>query len=403
MTNQQPRSITPPEPPRQFDGPMFAPLLQQVTPLIRVDQARQTFGVNGAGLTAAVLDTGLRTTHVDFAGRIPAQKNFTTDNGGNPDDATDGQGHGTNVAGIIAANQRHVGIAPGAGIIPIKVLPNNGPGSFQAIVQALEWVRDHAQQFTISAVCMSLGDSGNYQDDGFSGDQIRPVVQALKAQRIAVVVAAGNDFFVHNSVQGMSYPAIIRETISVGAVYDAFEGPFSYVSGAATSESGPDRLTPFTQRLHRRLNQRTRTDIFAPGAPVTSSGIASDTGVSVQHGTSQATPVTVGVVMLLQEFYRSSTGQLPTVHQVVSWLRRGSVVITDGDDEVDNVVNTGLRFRRIDALLALQAALKDIRKSLWLTGTMPDRLTPEVVMAASEGMPADAPRAPDGDVYAMTA
>lgn len=98
----------------------------------------------------------------------------------------------------------------------------------------------------------------------------------------------------------MAYPAIVRESVSVGAVYDAREGPFSYASGAQTTESGPDRITPFSQRLHRTVAPETFTDVFAPGAPITSSGIESDEGESTQHGTSQATPVTVGEALSRQ-------------------------------------------------------------------------------------------------------
>jgi subtilisin family serine protease len=355
-----------------------------VTALIRAAEARQTFEVDGSGLSAAILDTGLRTTHVDFAGRVPAQQNFTSDNGGDVNDATDGQGHGTNVAGIVAANQIHTGIAPGASVVPLKVLNNSGTGgSFRAIADAMDWVANNATTYNISVVGMSLGDRGNYVRDDFADDELRSRIQRLKSAGIACVIAAGNDFFPHDSAQGMSYPGIIREAISVGAVYDSFAGPFTYDTGASTEESGPDRITPFSQRLHARVNQITQTDIFAPGAPVTSSGIASDQGESVQHGTSQATPVIVGVVLLLQQYYRNTTGRLPSVDQVTAWLRRGSQVIVDGDDERDNVANTGLSFRRIDVMLALQACANDMTKAMFLTGNPLQEITPERMLAAA--------------------
>jgi subtilisin family serine protease len=387
-----PQRITPPEAPKQFDRPQFKPQLVEVTALIRAAEARQTFQVDGSGFSAAILDTGLRTTHVDFAGRVVAQRNFTADNGGDVNNATDGQGHGTNVAGIVAANQLHIGIAPGAGIVPVKVLDNTGSGSFQAIADGLDWVRDNAATHNITAVGMSLGDSGNYVQDQFASDALRSRIQQLKDARIAVVIAAGNGFFEHNSAQGMSYPGIIRECISVGAVYDSFAGPFTYRSGAATDESGPDRITPFSQRLHPRVNQFTRTDIFAPGAPTTSSGISSDQGESVQQGTSQATPVIVGVVLLLQQYYSGLTGQLPTIDQLVTWLRRGAKEIVDGDDEKDNVANTGLSFKRVDAVLALQACANDMKKALFLTGAPLQEISPDRMFAASMNVEAPVQR-----------
>jgi subtilisin family serine protease len=179
------------------------------------------------------------------------------------------------------------------------------------------------------------------------------------------VIAAGNDYFRHGSRQGMGYPSILREAVSVGAVYDANEGSFSYGDGAVARSTGPDRITPFSQRLHPEVNPNTRTDIFAPGAPVTSTGIQNDHGESVQHGTSQATPVTAGVILLMQEFYHRTTGQLPVVDDLVTWLRNGGVVITDGDDEDDNVAHTNLKFFRLDALSALEAVRRHLQHELF--------------------------------------
>jgi subtilisin family serine protease len=341
----------------------FLPELIEVDLLVRAGEARTLFNVDGNGTTVAVLDTGLRTTHVDFAGRVLPGRNFTSDNGGDPADPSDGQGHGTNVSGIICAGDIHTGIAPGAKIVPVKVLGNNGGGSFAGIRDALQWVIDHHAEHGISAVCMSLGDGGNYQDDqSFPGDAIGSRMRTLADLGIVCCVAAGNDYHTHNSVQGMGYPAIFRETVSVGAVYDADEGSFSYQSGAVAFSTAPDRITPFSQRLHPKVGAECATDIFAPGAPVTSSGILNDQGESIQHGTSQATPVVTGVVLLLQALHKRLTGQLPAVADVMRWLEQGSDAIQDGDDEHDNVLHTGLPFRRVDAVLALHACAQDALK-----------------------------------------
>lgn len=363
-------NISPVEPPVQFDAPQFGIELEQVDTLVRAKKARELFQVSGAGLAVAVLDTGLRTTHRDFTGRVVAQRNFTADNGGDPANAADGQGHGTNVAGIIAASGRHVGMAPRANVVPVKVLNNAGGGTFAAVLSGLRWVAEHRDVHNITAVCMSLGDSGNYQaDDGFVADELRTQIAELRTRRVAVIVAAGNDYFTHRSQQGMAYPAIFRQTISVGAVYDFNEGPFRYGSGAEAFSSAADRITPFSQRLHPTVGGECRTDIFAPGAPVTSSGIANDDGESVQHGTSQAAPTAAGVVLLLQEYFRKRTGELPAVDQIEEWLRIGGVTITDGDDEHDNVKHTGLTFTRLDAVGALEAARRTLQKAAFATRT----------------------------------
>jgi subtilisin family serine protease len=365
-TTNIPQKISPVEKPVQVTLPQFAASLIQAGSLIRAPEARTKFSVTGNGLTVAVLDTGLRTTHVDFTGRVVTQSNFTSDNGDNRDDASDGNGHGTNVAGIIAANKLHIGIAPSTQVIPLKVLSNDGGGSFGAIRDALQWVIDNRTRYNITAVCMSLGDSGNYTDDDlFSADDLRSKIQTLRNEKVAVVVAAGNDFFTHSSQQGMSYPAIFRETVSVGAVYDAREGGFSYNSGAVTTESAPDRITPFSQRLHETVNSVTRTEIFAPGAPITSSGIDNDQGESVQHGTSQATPVITGVILLMQEYYLRLTGSLPSIDELETFLRAGGVVINDGDDEQDNVTNTGLNFIRVNVIGALENITRRLQRAVF--------------------------------------
>lgn len=343
----------------QFDTPQV-PFLVEVDEFVRAGQARQLFKVTGKGLCAAVLDTGLNTQHVDFAGRVAAVRNFTPDDGSDPNNVTDGNGHGTNVAGIVLANGDHIGMAPEAQLAALKVLRNNGGGSFDWVDQALDWVLQNHATYRISAVCMSLGDGGNYLSDLlFSGRALARKISALRKARVAVVVAAGNDYYNHNSQQGMGYPAIIRDTVSVGAVYDAEEGSFTYGRAKAHSTRA-GQITPFSQRLHQSVNRATRTEIFAPGAPVTSSGINGPHGESIQHGTSQATPVTVGIILLLQEFYQRHAGQLPTVDQVTNWLRRGGVEIHDGDDEDDNVEHTNLTFLRIDAMHALNAAYREL-------------------------------------------
>ena len=358
--------LPPAEAPVQFPDRQLS-FMPEVSEFLWVNQARQAFNVTGNGLAVAVLDTGINAQHVDFAGRLVAQRNFTPDNGGNDDDASDGNGHGTNVTGIIVAKGDHIGMAPGANLVAIKVLPNQTQGDFGWIDQALQWVIDQRETHQISAVCMSLGDSGNYTSDNFGAfafmrNQIRNKLRTLRAARVAVVIAAGNDYFTHGSQQGMSFPAILRECISVGAVYDADEGGFSYGSGAVAQSSKPGQITPFSQRLHASINADTHTRIFAPGAPVTSSGIDGPHGESIQHGTSQATPVVAGMVLLLQEFYQRARGELPTVDDLITWLQRGGVTIRDGDDERDNVQHTNLDFVRLDALSALDAARRDLQK-----------------------------------------
>ena len=216
---------------------------------------------------------------------------------------------------------------------------------------------------------MSLGDGGNYTDDKIITASpvhgaIQARIRALREAKVAVVIAAGNDYFKHKSRQGMSFPGIVRECVSVGAVYDADEGDFSYGGGAIAFSTRAGQITPFSQRLHPSLNRYTYTDVFAPGAPVTSSGILGPHGESTQHGTSQATPVVAGLIVLMQEFYLRVAGELPTVNELITWLRRGGIQIIDGDDEHDNVEHTHLTYVRVDALSALDAVRRELHKRL---------------------------------------
>lgn len=362
------KPIAPREKPFQLkreQSPEVTASIIEADNLVQATEARKKFNVSGKGLRVAVLDTGVRATHVDFEKRVKVQKNFTTDNNGDENDASDGDGHGTNVTGIIAANGIHVGIAPDVEIVAAKVLDNKGSGNFQMIEDALTWIRDENSTLAVSAICMSLGDGDNHMSDLiFSNDNIRRLIGELADQKVVTVVAAGNEYFVFNSQQGMSYPAIFRECISVGAVYDEFAGGFTYGSGAEVIESGPDRITPFSQRLHSSVNADSFTTIFGPGAPITSTGINSDQGVSVQHGTSQAAPVIAGIILLIQERVRNLTGTLPSVATVRELLRRGGVAIFDGDDEFDNVLHTHMTYRRASATGSLKSINSLITKEM---------------------------------------
>lgn len=364
---QSPRFVKPVPPPTQV-GELLRTQAVQTGSLIRVEEARRVYGVNGDGLTAAVLDTGIRATHQDFAGKVVAQVNYTSNNGGDTTNAADGDGHGTHVSGIIAANAVHTGMAPGARIAALKVLDNNGSGTFQVISNALAWVVANHQTYNITVVNMSLGDGGNYRS--MASDTLQLHLRTLRTAGVAVCVAAGNDFYRHGSVQGMSYPAVFPETVSVGAVYDGNIGGVSYGDGARANTTGPDRICPFSQRLHESVAAAPRTDLLAPGAAITSTGISTDSSSATSHGTSQATPVVAGVILLMQQYYRQQMGSLPTVDQLERWLRAGSVANVDGDNEDDNVTNTGLTFPRIDAVAAMQALEQDLNTGYSVSGTV---------------------------------
>lgn len=356
-----------PEPPQPKSLPtaFFISFDIEIDALIRAPLARDAFKVDGTGLCAAILDTGLRTTHKCFEGRVVKGRNFTEQDGGDPVRVDDYNGHGTNVAGIVAAgtNDARRGIAPKARIAPLKVLP----GGMDGILKALKWVRDNHKEHSITAANMSLGVPGtNFVVDAVVAAQYPDfvaVLTQLRDLRIPVVVAAGNDFY-NFQTEGMSFPAILRQSLAVGAVYDASVGSRSYGSGAVAHTTRSDQFTPFSQRLSQEQSAECYTDIFAPGASATSAGAKSDDDTSVQDGTSQAAPTVTGVILLMQQFYMKQTGELPPIDLLSDCLRSGGRWIVDQEVVgVDNVKNTGRQFPRIDAF----GALATLHKRLQLT------------------------------------
>jgi subtilisin family serine protease len=355
--------------------------LKKANGLIRAFEAQNDprFLVDGTGLTVALLDSGLNVDHVDFAGagRIPARRNFTTDDGGDPDKVTDGYGHGSNVGGIMVAHGKHTGVARGANIVPVKVLNNDGRGDIPEAEAGLKWVIDNREQYRITVVVLTLADGGNYDSDAMLDPKfgtIRSSIQRLRNERVAVVVAAGNFYALYNIIpvggpagdpgeakQGMSLPAIFREAVSVGAVYDDdYHKQMAYQNGELARRTNVDWFTPFTQRLHEDVGKECRTDIFAPGALIESSGKSgTDTDSEDLAGTSQAAPFVAGVILLIQQYHFKENSKLPCVDHIESWMRSAGVPIVDGDDEDDNVKHTHKKFLRLDALGALVAAKND--------------------------------------------
>ncbi|MDA1055178.1 MAG: S8 family serine peptidase, partial [Planctomycetota bacterium] len=317
-------------------------------------------GINGRGYSVVVLDSGIDLDHPFFgpdadgdnqADRIIYQYDFAN----NDNDASDNDGHGSHVSSIIASSDdTYGGIAPAANIIHLKVFTDSGEGSFAYTEAALQWVVANAAAYNVVSVNMSLGDvnlatglGGNY----FTSRKLFGIddeLEALATMGILPVAAAGNDFFGLNSVPGVAYPAADPNAIAVGAVWNGNYGPF-ITSSAKDFTTGADRITSFSQR-HDLL-----TDIFAPGAFVTG---ANDTGGTLSTlGTSQATPQIAGIAVLAQQLAERELGRRLTFQEFVGLLRSTAVTINDGDDEDDNVTNTGLDFPRVDMFALGEAIL----------------------------------------------
>jgi type VI secretion system secreted protein VgrG len=286
--------------------------------IIGASATRAAYGVNGSGMTVAVIDMGVNDLNQSLGGGVgPGDKvvfgyDFA-DGTASAMPANSSEQHGTAVAGLIASNNpSDLGVAPGAGIAALRVANSNDQASFNSISAALQWVIANHTQYNITAVNISLSDGGNYAQNWFAGDgsigqQITLLIGQLDALNIPVIAATGNSF---QGQQGVGFPAIVPDTISV------------------TGTDGSNQLLSDAQRLGTALGGSSATDIAAPAENLLAPSGDTDQLGSVT-GTSFAAPLVTGAVVLLQQIYESRFGKLPTVAQLDNWLQQGSEPITD--------------------------------------------------------------------------
>ena len=269
------------------DVKVHAVLLDSV-PLIRANQVWSQQGVTGLGVRVAILDTGIGYTHPDLGGCLgPACKvvggyDFIN-NDNNP---RDDHGHGTHVAGIVAANGVVKGVAPDARLLAYKVLDASGSGPSSTVIAGIDDAVDPdgnpATNDGARVINLSLS--------GF-GDPDDPMSQAVDnaaALGITVVVAAGNS---GPGEQSIGSPGTARRAITVGAT-DKFDNPASFSSRGPVIWNNGAILKP---------------DIVAPGVAICSTRWASswagaeciDSVHVALSGTSMATPHVAGVAALL--------------------------------------------------------------------------------------------------------
>ncbi|OGB06139.1 MAG: hypothetical protein A3E25_16225 [Burkholderiales bacterium RIFCSPHIGHO2_12_FULL_69_20] len=302
-------------------------------------------GVDGSGVRVVVIDTGIDATHPFFEGRIVYQYDFAD----NDSQAIDRNGHGTHVAGVIAgADAMFGGVAQGAELIVLKVFGDDGSGSFRNLERALQWVNNNAEAYNIGVVNLSLGDGGNWTDAGSRyglGDEFA----ALAARGIINVAAAGNNYAAVNAL-GVAYPGSDPAVLAVGAVWTGdFGGPWKFGNGGVDEATGEDRIASFSQRDPDQI------DTFAPGARLTSAAVGG--GVRTMQGTSQSAAYVSGVAALAQQLAQQHLGRSLTVAEFRELLVSTAVGINDGDDEHDNVANSGLDFPRLDVKAMADAIL----------------------------------------------
>jgi hypothetical protein len=210
----------------------------------------------GEGVNVYVIDTGIRSTHVDFGGRVVPGFTAIEDGRG----TEDCNGHGTHVAGTVGGLKW--GVAKGTRLHAVRVLGCDGSGTTSGVLQGISWVT--ANHVKPAVVNMSLG-GGAY---ALMDDAVRKSIAA----GITYVVAAGNS----NVDACTASPARTGEALTVGA------------------SDIQDRRASFS-------NWGSCVDLFAPGAQITSAWHTGDSVTNAISGTSMASPHVAGVAALFLE------------------------------------------------------------------------------------------------------
>jgi oryzin len=216
----------------------------------------------GDGYYAYVIDTGIRTTHVDLEGRAIFGYNAVAN-----EEAEDLNGHGTHVAGTIGS--KTFGVAKGCTLIAAKACDADGSCTTEALLDALQFVWDHASNHSgiaTSVINMSVG--------GGNQTALTKAVETLAQAGFSIAVSAGNDDTDANDTA----PANAPEAITVGAI--------DYANQRASFSNWGSRL-----------------DLFAPGVDIMSLGHESDTATKIMSGTSMASPHVAGLILYLKDKY----------------------------------------------------------------------------------------------------
>jgi hypothetical protein len=273
---------------------------------IRLGQTSRVY--QGDGVVVAVLDTGIYTPHEQFVGKLELPSLDVIDDDTDPSEVGPGLswGHGTHVAGIIAA------VAPDAKILPVRVLDENGRGNTFLLAYAIEWA---AQQPGVKVINLSLGTEGDSQI-------LHDVIENVLAQGILVVAAAGN-----NNTNQIQYPAGYDGVISVTALdADSHKADFANYG-------------------------ENWVDVAAPGVGIMSTMINEDgPGYATWSGTSMATAFVSGAGALVAEQWSDQ-------------IRDASGVLDDG--MFGRIVGTGVVVDALNPLFAGQIGrLLDVSAAL---------------------------------------
>ncbi|CAL9590788.1 Aqualysin-1 [Streptomyces sp. enrichment culture] len=203
----------------------------------------------GKSATVYVIDTGVRITHTEFAGRARHGYDFVD----RDTNASDGNGHGTHVATTVAG--KTYGVAKQSKIVSVRVLDNNGAGTLSGVIAGVDWVTVRRVRPAVANMSLGAGVSTS----------LDTAVRNSIASGVTYAVAAGNS----NADATTFSPARVGSALTVGA------------------STWTDSRSSFS-------NYGPRLDMFAPGSLITAGWHTSDTATTTLSGTSMATPHVAG-------------------------------------------------------------------------------------------------------------
>ena len=214
--------------------------------------------MTGHGVGIAVLDSGVA-SHPDLGNRVVMSVDFVEPDG----DGDDGYGHGTHVAGIAAgraSGRVGSGVAPGAHLINLRVLNDEGWGHASTVIEAIDWAIEHKDQYGIRVLNLSLGTGVT---ESYRDDPLGQAVERAVASGLVVVCSAGNFGKTRGRRPCRRRGHITRQyakrTWTVGAV-----------NTQGTAIRSDDEVTTYSSRGPTAYDYVLKPDLVAPGNKVVS-------------------------------------------------------------------------------------------------------------------------------------